>query len=45
MQKKGGGFEYVGAMIPSNIFSKAYRLGLDIAKKSIMLPIPWDLEL
>ncbi len=31
--RKGGGFEYVGAMIPTNLFSDAYKLGLDIAQK------------
>lgn len=31
---KGGGFEYVGAMIPSNLFADAYRIGLEIVKKN-----------
>jgi glycolate oxidase len=29
--RKGGGFEYVGAIMPVDLFPEAYRLGLDIA--------------
>lgn len=31
--RKGGGFEYVGAMIPANLFVKAYDLGLEVAAR------------
>jgi glycolate oxidase len=31
--RKGGGFEYVGAIMPVEIFPEAYDLGLDIADK------------
>lgn len=30
---KGGGFEYVGAIMPVNLFPEAYRKGLEIAEK------------
>jgi glycolate oxidase len=32
--RKGGGFEYVGAIMPIGQFAPAYRLGLDIAAKN-----------
>ena len=32
--RKGGGFEYVGAIMPIGLFAPAYRLGLDIAQGS-----------
>jgi len=31
--RKGGGFEYVGAIMPISTFSEAYRAGLEIAEK------------
>ena len=31
--RKGGGFEYVGAIMPVQLFPEAYDLGLDIADK------------
>ncbi|MBI4833181.1 MAG: FAD-binding oxidoreductase [Candidatus Lindowbacteria bacterium] len=31
--KKGGGFEYVGAIMPIELFPKAYRKGVEIAAK------------
>jgi len=31
--KMGGGFEYVGAIMPVELFKKAYQKGLEIAKK------------
>ena len=31
--RKGGGFEYVGAIMPAELFPEAYELGLDIAQK------------
>jgi FAD/FMN-containing dehydrogenase len=31
--RKGGGFEYVGAIMPVELFPEAYKLGLDIADK------------
>jgi glycolate oxidase len=31
--RKGGGFEYVGAIMPVELFAAAYELGLDIAAK------------
>jgi FAD/FMN-containing dehydrogenase len=31
--RKGGGFEYVGAIMPVELFPKAYDLGLDIADR------------
>jgi len=31
--RKGGGFEYVGAIMPVTLFPKAYDLGLDIADR------------
>jgi glycolate oxidase len=31
--RKGGGFEYVGAIMPVELFPEAYELGLDVAKK------------
>ncbi len=31
--RKGGGFEYVGAIMPVNMYPKAYALGLDVAEK------------
>lgn len=31
--KKGGGFEYVGAIMPVNMYPKAYALGLEVAEK------------
>mgnify|MGYP001035257156 CR=1 FL=1 len=30
--KKGGGFEYVGAIMPLELFSRAYKAGLEIAE-------------
>ena len=30
--RKGGGFEYVGAIMPVSVFTDAYRAGLDIAE-------------
>ncbi len=32
--RKGGGFEYVGGIMPIGLFAPAYRLGLDIAQGS-----------
>ena len=32
--RKGGGFEYVGAMLPVELFAKAYHLGLDVAEQT-----------
>jgi len=32
--RKGGGFEYVGAIMPVNMYPKAYALGLEVAEKS-----------
>ncbi len=32
--RKGGGFEYVGGIMPIGLFAEAYRAGLDIAKES-----------
>jgi glycolate oxidase len=31
--RKGGGFEYVGAIMPVDLFPEAYQLGLDIAER------------
>ncbi len=31
--KKGGGFEYVGGIMPTSSFPQAYQLGLDIARE------------
>jgi len=31
--KKGGGFEYVGAIMPIELFAEAYRKGIDIAER------------
>ncbi len=31
--KKGGGFEYVGAIMPIELFPRAYKAGLEIAEK------------
>lgn len=31
--RKGGGFEYVGAIMPAELFPDAYALGLDVARK------------
>ena len=31
--KQGGGFEYVGAIMPIDIFGEAYRIGIDIANR------------
>ena len=31
--RKGGGFEYVGAIMPVELFADAYRLGLEIAER------------
>lgn len=31
--RKGGGFEYVGAIMPVELFSEAYRLGLELAER------------
>ena len=31
--RRGGGFEYVGAIMPVHLFPKAYRAGLEIAEK------------
>ncbi|MGD9303326.1 MAG: FAD-binding oxidoreductase [Desulfobacterales bacterium] len=31
--RKGGGFEYVGAILPVDLFPEAYTLGLDLAQK------------
>lgn len=32
--KKGGGFEYVGAIMPVEMYPRAYALGLEVAEKS-----------
>lgn len=31
--KKGGGFEYVGAIMPIELFAQAYGVGIDIARR------------
>jgi FAD/FMN-containing dehydrogenase len=31
--RKGGGFEYVGAIMPVDLFAQAYSLGLDLAER------------
>jgi glycolate oxidase len=31
--RKGGGFEYVGGIMPLDLFAEAYRAGLDIAER------------
>lgn len=31
--KKGGGFEYVGAIMPINLFAESYRKGVEIAER------------
>ncbi|MCP4756850.1 MAG: FAD-binding oxidoreductase [Proteobacteria bacterium] len=31
--KKGGGFEYVGGIMPVNLYARAYRTGLEIAEE------------
>jgi len=32
-ERKGGGFEYVGAIMPIELFPKAYQLAIDIAER------------
>ncbi len=32
-QLEGGGFEYVGSIMPIELFSKAYRVGIDLGKR------------